>query len=308
MSEIDLRDPKYPSRYKIYRAPEDVIRQCTNHPLLQNLMITKAGYFPRAYNHAMARELFDEYLVTYCLDGKGWLQFGNTHWDIGKGQVFFVIPGAPHTYGAINDDPWTIQWAVFRGAHVPELLKFTGVSPENLVLSIGDRVNLTILFQDILSTLQLGHSLHYLYNASTSLQQILSSIALLSTYSPSTQNIDLNVDEAIRYMRKNITSSCTLNEFASHACLSPSYFSYRFRQKTGYAPIDYFIRLKIQKACELLETTDWNVSKISNYLDYQDQFYFSRIFKKIMDVSPSQYRARREIRQAESKRAARFRG
>jgi len=301
MSKIDLRDPRYPSRYKIYRAPEDVIRQCTNHPLLRNLMVTKAGYFPRAHNHKVSRETYDKYVIIYCLDGKGWFQYGNKHWDIGKGQVVFVVPGAPHSYGANNNNPWTIQWAGFRGTQVPELLRFSGVSTDNLVLSIGDRVNITILFQDILSTLQSGYSLHYLYNASTSLQQILSSVALLSTYSPSSENIDLNVEETIRYMRKNITSSRTLNEFASHACLSPSYFSSRFRQKTGYAPIDYFIRLKIQKACELLETTDWNVSKISSYLDYQDQFYFSRIFKKIMDVSPSQYRAMREISQSEPK-------
>jgi len=301
MSKTKTEHQKYPSRYKIYRTPEDIIRQCTNHPLLQDLMITKAGYFPRAYNHKVSRDTYDKYLIIYCLDGKGWFQFGNKRWDIGKGQMIFVIPGAPHSYGAVNDNPWTIQWAGFRGAQVPELLRFSGVTTDNLVLSIGERVNLTILFQDILSALKSGHSLHYLFNASTSLQQILSSVALLNTYSPSTGNIDLNVEEAIRYMRKHVTSSCTLNQFASHACLSPSYFSYRFRQKTGYAPVDYFIRLKIQKACELLETTDWTVSKISNYLDYQDQFYFSRIFKKVMDVSPSQYRALREIKQPEPK-------
>ncbi|MCB0166075.1 MAG: helix-turn-helix transcriptional regulator, partial [Anaerolineae bacterium] len=66
-----------------------------------------------------------------------------------------------------------------------------------------------------------------------------------------------------------------------------------FKKKTGYAPIDYFIRLKIQKACELLETTDQQVSEIGHSLGYPDIYYFSRLFKKVVGLSPRQYRAER---------------
>lgn len=292
---------KYPSRYKIYRIPEEIIRHSSQNPLLADFMITKAGYFPKAAGHEVNRDTYDQFVIIYCLDGQGWFRSGERHWDIGQGQVVFVLPDTAHGYGAIDDNPWTIQWAVFQGAHAPGLLQLIGVSRENPVLSIGEQLNITILFQDIISALQSGYSLHYLLNASTSLQQILSNIAILTSYTPAGGAIDINVEQTIKYMLKNITASCTLNEFAEHACLSPSYFSYRFRQKTGYPPMDYFIRLKIQKACELLETTNWQVSKISSYLDYNDQFYFSRIFKKIMDVSPTQYRTLREIKSLNSK-------
>jgi len=301
MSQPNRYIHKYPSRYKIYRIPEDIIRQSSQNLLLADFMVTKAGYFPKAYGHEVQRDTYDQFLIIYCLDGQGWFRSGEKYWDIGKGQVVFVLPNTAHGYGAVDDNPWTIQWAVFQGSHAPNLLQLIGVSEENPVLAIGEQLNITILFQDILSALQSGYSVHYLLNAATCLQQILSNMAILTAYSPSTENIDINVEKTIKYMLKNITSSCTLNDFAEYAGLSPSYFSYRFRQKTGYAPIDYFIRLKIQKACELLETTDWQVSQIGSYLDYQDQFYFSRIFKKVMDVSPTQYRAMREIKRLNSK-------
>ena len=65
------------------------------------------------------------------------------------------------------------------------------------------------------------------------------------------------------------------------------------KKKTGYAPIDYFIRLKIQKACELLETTDQQVGEMGYSLGYPDIDYFSRLFKKVVGLSPRQYRAER---------------
>ena len=63
-----------------------------------------------------------------------------------------------------------------------------------------------------------------------------------------------------------------------------------FRTKTGYATVEYFLRLKVQRACELLETTDLQINQISRKLGYEDQYYFSRLFKKFMDISPQQYR------------------
>lgn len=50
--------------------------------------------------------------------------------------------------------------------------------------------------------------------------------------------------------------------------------------------------LKIKKACDLLDTTDMKVNQISLYLGFDDQYYFSRLFTKIMGTSPKHYRSR----------------
>jgi AraC-like DNA-binding protein len=91
-------------------------------------------------------------------------------------------------------------------------------------------------------------------------------------------------------MLEQLTQPLSLDDFADYAAMSRSYFSRQFREKTGYAVMDYFTRLKIQKACELLETTEMKVTEISHYLGYKDPYYFSRLFKKVSGISPSHYR------------------
>jgi AraC-like DNA-binding protein len=54
--------------------------------------------------------------------------------------------------------------------------------------------------------------------------------------------------------------------------------------------MDYFIHLKIQNACKLLYLTDMTVREVSFELGYDDPYYFSRLFKKVMGISPMQYR------------------
>ena len=55
-------------------------------------------------------------------------------------------------------------------------------------------------------------------------------------------------------------------------------------------PIDYFLHLKMQKACQLLFSQDMKIKQVALQLGYEDQYYFSRIFKKYMGMSPEQYR------------------
>jgi AraC-like DNA-binding protein len=61
---------------------------------------------------------------------------------------------------------------------------------------------------------------------------------------------------------------------------------------TGYAPLNYLNHLRLQRAVELLNTTDQPIKQISDQLGFSDQFYFSRAFNKIYNHSPSEHRRR----------------
>ena len=63
-----------------------------------------------------------------------------------------------------------------------------------------------------------------------------------------------------------------------------------FQKETGVSPMGYFIRLKIQKACEYIELTPLKLNEISIKLGFEEPAYFSRMFTKIMGISPSAYR------------------
>ncbi|GAB4449427.1 MAG: AraC family transcriptional regulator [Anaerolineae bacterium] len=267
--------------------------QYGGHPLLAGLHVTRAGYFPRARGQYVERDSIDETILIYCLDGAGWYRAAGQFGTITAGQAFFALPGEAHAYGADNSNPWVIQWAHFCGDHAADLLALAGVSPGQQLLSIGRRQNLVNLFDELLAVLEHGYSLYYLINAAAQLRQLLSNIALLHAYSPPPDAKELNTGKIISYMMAHISEPGQLDDFAAQAFMSRSHFSRKFHEKTGFAPFDYFIRLKIQKACELLETSDMSVAEISYSLGYRDPYYFSRLFKKVMGQAPQRYRRSR---------------
>jgi AraC-like DNA-binding protein len=99
------------------------------------------------------------------------------------------------------------------------------------------------------------------------------------------------VDSAIQYMQEHINENFTLNELSNLYRYSPSRFSSLFKQKTGYAPIDYFIQMKMQKATQHLDFTDQSIKQISFDMGFDDPYYFSRRFSKVIGMSPTKYRS-----------------
>jgi AraC-like DNA-binding protein len=102
-----------------------------------------------------------------------------------------------------------------------------------------------------------------------------------------------SADLAIDYLRNNIDKVLTLEDIAAQVSLSPSHFSFLFKKKTGFSPIEYFNHLKVQKACQYLLFTNLRVKEISQELGIEDQYYFSRLFTKIMGIAPNDYREKR---------------
>jgi len=85
----------------------------------------------------------------------------------------------------------------------------------------------------------------------------------------------------------------TLKEIAEGVNLSGSHFSFIFRKKTGFSPIEYFNHLKVQKASQFLLFTDLRIKEIADKLGIKDPYYFTRMFTKLMGVSPATYRTKR---------------
>ncbi|MBZ0302926.1 MAG: AraC family transcriptional regulator [Anaerolineae bacterium] len=283
-------------RFTIYPIPDDIIRQQCQHPLLAGLFPMRAGHYYQASGHVAERDTIGEYIIIYCHAGQGWLRMNGREHLIRPGDVLFVMQGCAHAYGANPHAPWSIHWSHFGGADVPALLDLAHITAAEPVIRVRDQVNVLALFNALAGTLQSGYSLHHLMRAAAILRHLLSELALLNVYTPTTDARGLDIEKTIQYMLEHLAESCSLDELAGQAHLSISHFSHQFRARTGYAPIDYFIRLKIQKACELLETTDMKIEEICYALGYADPYYFSRLFKKITSLPPSIYRERREIR------------
>jgi AraC-like DNA-binding protein len=104
------------------------------------------------------------------------------------------------------------------------------------------------------------------------------------------QEADRKIGQAIAYMMQHLNKQLQVAKLAALVNISPSHFFALFKRRTGCAPIDFFIRLRMQHACQLLDGTSLNVKEVAAVLGYDDPFYFSRTFKAVNHVAPSEYR------------------
>jgi len=100
----------------------------------------------------------------------------------------------------------------------------------------------------------------------------------------------LNISTAIDYMEKNYTEPATISLLAKKAYMSESHFRCGFKKITGLSPIDFLIRLRIEKAAEMITNhINFNVTEIAIRNGFENSAYFSRQFKKITGVAPITY-------------------
>ena len=98
------------------------------------------------------------------------------------------------------------------------------------------------------------------------------------------------IDKAKDYILANFQRDISLDDISREIDISPYYFSKIFKENTGENFIDYLTTLRIDKAKELLETTDMSMKELCGEVGYANPNYFSRIFKKIVGLSPTEYK------------------
>jgi len=96
--------------------------------------------------------------------------------------------------------------------------------------------------------------------------------------------------KAERYIREHFVDNPRLDEVATAAGLSPAYFSTVFKDEIGESFSDFINRLKIEKAAGLLVDSDLSLADVADTCGFQDQSWFSRVFKRHMGVSPGRFR------------------
>ena len=279
---------------KLISLPETLLeKEINKNPFFRGLFITHIGYFPNATAHYRDRRKgCKDNILICCMDGKGWYQVGGKKYTASANQ-FFIIPATTQhlRYGADEEDPWTIYWIHFSGDLLQALNEYflmdTFLAPRPIHF---DEYKLE-LWQQMYDCLEKGYSPENLGYANLVLYYFIASFLFPQkrTELITRKSEDIS-DKAIEYMKKNISQRFTVDEMAAKFNFSSSHFHSLFRKKTGLAPMDYFIQLKLQRACQLLDLSELRVNEIAAKIGYDDPYYFSRIFTKVMGKSPQAYR------------------
>ena len=264
-------------------------------PLLE-LLPSDIGHFPRCEHHYVERpEGAAQAVLIYCVQGRGWVQLDQQVWRLGPGQAAVLPPGRAHAYGADEVEPWTIYWVHMAGAKARLAARLLTANVGTPVFHAGLDPALPPLFEEILDALARGYTSTRLAQASACLGQLVTAFAgAAGRPGRPGESIDARLEQVIDTMHRRIGDRLSLAELAAEAQLSLSYFSAVFKKKTGFAPLDFFIRLKMQRACHLLDSTGLPVKAIAADLGFEDPLYFSRCFHRVHACSPSRYREARK--------------
>ncbi len=280
---------------KVMAIPRSLLSQCAKNKIANSLYITDIGYYPKAKYHYQQRTLgVEQHILVYCIEGEGWVKIKSKQYQIKAGEFFIIPPFHAHKYGANEANPWTIYWIHFDGRQsnglVDLLIKKSGGHKAFLHYH-EQRIH---LFDSIYQLLESGFDAENLLFVNMCFQYFLTTFIFHDKYNSMTRIPEQDaINRSIDLMSKKIDQMIPLEEIATSVNLSTSHFSALFKKKTGFSPIEYFNHLKVQKACQYLLFSDWRVKEIAFKLGVEDPYYFSRLFTKVMGMSPNEYREKR---------------
>lgn len=227
-------------------------------------------------------------------DGKGIITVENKRYFIKKGMLFYFHPELLHSIETDIDDPMCFLSIHFSYAEVDYNDSKWSIKEENKLLPLEHVQELKDYYPIIDTFKRLircwtekfpGYELI----CKAMLQQLLYEIFGNIKKKNTNYSTSLKVEKIIKYMHENINRRLTLTELSELVQLSPAYLSRTFKETTGYSVIEFFNKIKIDKGKEFISEGDKKIKEVAELLGFKDEFYFSRIFKKIEGKSPSEY-------------------
>ena len=231
-----------------------------------------------------------DYQLLYVASGRAFFTFHGVEKEVPAGNLVLYRPGVPQRYAYYASDHPELYWLHFTGSETEKILEENGFPADISCLYIGTDVEYQQLFLKIIWELQIQRPcfedlLPLLF------QQLLVMIkSRREEESRGMHRIKKEVEHAVQYFNENYSSSINIKDYAKSQNMSACWFIRSFRQYTGMPPMQYITSIRISRARDLLENTDYNVGEIASIIGYENPLYFSRIFKKTTGYSPSFYR------------------
>lgn len=204
--------------------------------------------------------------------------------------MFIVKPHVWHSYFPKKECGWREYWISIQGANIENRFNNNFFNPAQNIFKVGLRDDVVALYEKALDIAS---------KEKASYQQYLAGIANLilgiMMYSDRNRNfavrkLDSQINRAKILISENLTNDIQLESIASEVNMSYSSFRKIFKEYTGFSPAKYIQEKKLQKAKEMLSSTELAVKEIAYVLNFGSVAYFSSIFREKTGFTPLQYR------------------
>ncbi len=246
---------------------------------------------PQYSSHWDAGRVLSEFQLIYITRGRGALKTnGKKQYPIHEGTLFMLFPGCWHWYSPDGKVGWDEYWVGFNGPY-PQALQEKGFfSPRDPVFYLGLDDFILHHFVDMFDIVN-GEAPGYQQRLGAIVIEILAKMTSFSLRQRQDSQSAQIVQKAKFLFEESIYEDLDMVSAARSLGVSYPCFRQLFKDYTGLSPYQHFLQLKINKAKIMLEEGRYSVKEISYRLGFDNQYYFSRLFKKKAGVSPSLWRS-----------------
>jgi len=237
------------------------------------------------YSHSDGRK---DYYLSYHYGGHMFVTIDGVRHEVKPGDLFLLYPGQPHTYWYINDGKVQNYWIHFTGyaaRSIVEIFRSRGQQ----ILSVGKHLENNAFFNRIIDELEIKNSGYQMMCVGHFMQLIATLMRQMQNINKIAQG-NQAIIQSIQYIRDNYKEKIFISDLAKEASMNVKRFTEEFRLYTGTPPKQYIVMYRIEQAIGLITSQDVSMYEAADMVGFENQMYFSRIFKKHMNMTPSQYK------------------
>lgn len=230
-----------------------------------------------------------DYQLIYIQKGKADFILNGSSTLLEQGSLILYKPGEPQHYSYYTSCPTVAYWVHFTGVFIETLLRQNNIWDQS-AYQLGEEPAIAEIIMKLVRELQF-RSYNYQMMCNAYFEELICVISrnLHKQHVPAMTQYEAFIP-VLEQMYSEYHVSHSIDEYASLCGMSAYYFIRKFKEYTGQSPHTFLIRLRMERAKNLLLSTNMSVSDISFAVGYDNPLYFSRLFKKYTGSSPSDFK------------------
>ncbi|MFE5318293.1 AraC family transcriptional regulator [Paenibacillus sp. NPDC056579] len=244
-------------------------------------------------NYIVGPRVIDCYSLHFIISGSLFLSHGNEYVKLTQNDIFCLHPHIKYSYSIVEDDPDTplrMFWMAFNGTQASPMLKYIDVSEERPYLRNRMTPELLTWVKTLFQLIAEKEN-NAVIRLQVTLYNIFNMLTPLTVNSPEKAHANEWLKKSVDFINTHFTEGITVAEAVRVAGVHRSHFYNEFNRLLGMSPMQYLMKLRMERASGMLKNTRLSVTEISLSCGYLDLYSFSRAFYNYYGLSPSEYRA-----------------
>jgi AraC-like DNA-binding protein len=252
------------------------------------------GGHPKGYAFDWKQgRILEGFALVYISSGRGTFESKPSFSAaIEAGHAFLLFPGVWHRYAPATETGWNEHWIGFDGDFARRWLRHKFISAKNPVIKINAEDTVLATFNRIMQAIRANRPAlqQILAGATDNLMGLVYS-AQQAQPAAGAQNANA-IESAMARIQNEFERDLNMKLLAEELGVSYSWFRHTFTAHTGLSPHQYLLELRLVRARNLLAETEFSIKEIARQTGFEDELYFSRLFRQKLSLNPSQWRHR----------------